>query len=243
MVDLKKPKVNYVITPFPFRKNLQENKSEVKLEKIQGEDYLSENFGKFQLKFGPFADLPIFPEAYNKMFKIVFEFNQQPLREKNCVIDFDCNSGIYGVKLGHKSNRIIGLDSASVHLENAKINADLQNIANDYRLGADVENLNRIFEDLHYENRNATVLLHPKPGAALPDGIIKSIIDCAQVKNVILFASYPEIEAFQALSLFLKPSGSKQDQKRRFRLNKQLLFEMFPHKMSRLQYVYCLYSK
>ena len=98
-----------------------------------------------------------------------------------------------------------------------------------------------IFEDLHYKSWNVTVLLHPKPGTVLPDGIIKSIIDCAQVKNVILFASYPEIEAFQALSLFLKPTGSKQDEKRRFRLNKQLLFEMFPHKMS--QYVFCLHSK
>ena len=222
---------------------MKENKSQVELEKIQGEDYLSENFGKFQLKFGPFADLPIFPEAFNKMFKTVFEHQQQSLLENNCVIDFDCNSGIYGVKLGHKSNRIIGLDSASVHLENAKINADMQNIPNDYRLGSDVENLNRIFEDLHYENRNATVLLHPKSGTALPDGIIKSIIDCAQVKNVILFASYPEIEAFQALPWFLKPTGSKQDQKRRFKLNKQFLFEMFPHKMSRLHYVFCLHSK
>ena len=102
-----------------------------------------------------------------------------------------------------------------------------------------------IFEDLHYKSWNVTVLLHLKSGTALPDEIIKlsNLIDFAQVKNVILFASYPEIEAFQALSLFLKPTGSKQDQKRRFRLNKQLLFEMFPHKMSRLQYVYCLYSK
>ena len=76
----------------------------------------------------------------------------------------------------------------------------MQNIPNDYRLGSDVENLNRIFEDLHYENRNATVLLHPKSSTALPDGIIKSIIDCAQVKNVILFASYPEGSIGQTIS-------------------------------------------
>ena len=105
-----------------------------------------------------------------------------------------------------------------------------------------------MFEDLHsaclhYKSWNVTVLLHPKPGTALPDGIIKSIIDCAEVKNVILFASFPEIEAFQALSLFLKPTGSKQDQKRRFNLNKQILFEMFPHKMSRSPYVFYLHSK
>ena len=85
--------------------------------------------------------------------------------------------------------------------------------------------------------------MHLKSGTALQDGITKSIIDCAQVKNVNCFASYPEIEAFQALSLFLKPKSSKQDQKRTFKLNKQILFEMFQHKMSRLQFVYCLYSK
>ena len=68
------------------------------------------------------------------------------------------------------------------------------------------------------------------------------VLKLAQVKNVMLFASYPESEAFQALSLFLNSTSSKQDQKRTFKLNKQILLDMFLHKMSRLQYVFCLHT-
>ena len=220
------------------KKDLKENRNKVQMEKIKGEDYLIDNFGNFEIKFGPFADIPVFPEVWTKIFIQVFLHNQGYLKDPNVVIDFGCNSGIFGVTLGKKSNRIIGLDSAPVHLENSKINADFANIPNDYRLGPTVDNLNRIFEVLHYENKMATIILHSSPGKEIPLGIFKAIVDCANVKNVILFATYPEIEAFQAMSLFLE----KRENKGRFRFNKQFLFEMCPDKSARLQFVFCFNS-
>ena len=129
-------------------------------------------------------------------------------------------------------------------MKNSKVNADKFNIPNDYRLMVGLDSLQRIFEELHYENRKATIILHPTPGGGIEPGLTKAIIDCPNIRDVFLFARYPEIEAFHALSLFLKPLGisSKQENVRRpFRLQQQAIFDLSPDNANRLtQFVYYL---
>lgn len=199
-------------------------------------EFLEQQIGRICYKSGPFADAIINPPATETMFKSV----NQVIKRNDIVIDFDCNAGLYAIGLARKAKRVIGLDNAQIHVENAQKNARDNQLDNyQFRLGANFKELDKIFEELHYENAKATILLHPQENKIIPSEIIRSIIDCQMVKNVLFFTSHPQSEAFEALKMFL--SDSKTHQRRRFNLYSQRAFNIFPNSPY-LHYVFNLAS-
>ena len=203
---------------------------QVKIEKLKGEDYLVETLGIKEFKFGPFASLPTNIENTNRMFNVI----KHAAQKDNVVIDFDCNAGIYGLVLGRNCKRVIGLDNAQVHVNNAILNAQMYDIDHDFRKGANAENLSTILQDLQYENCNAVMLLHPQRLTTLPDRILHTILTSNQISKIVLFTSNPQTEAFKHLIMLMKDGH--------YNLHKCLAFDMLPG-LGNLHTVFILRNK
>ena len=221
-------------------KNQASKNKESTIELIKGDlDFMTEKVGIFDMKFSPFADIPINIEQTNQMLKIVHRYVQDYY---DILIDFDCDAGYYGLNLGFNiKSGMIGLDNALLHLNNAKSNAKSSKNPEkcDFRLGANNNQILKILENLHYSNQSGVILLHPQRGIIIPNNVINSIIDCPMIKCVILFTSMPEIEAYSTFINFLTASSSG---KRRFQLKQKLIFDMYPD-TNDLQYVFVFVSK
>lgn len=206
------------------------------MEKIKGQDVLRESFSSLSLEFGPFADIPINPQVTNYMLN-----NLRPIiKPEHVIIDFDCGIGLHGLALGKKAKRIIGLDNALVHVENAKKNAAENHIKHgDFRHGANFRQVVKVFEELHYSSAETVILLHPQEGKRISESVVQQIKKYRHlVHKILLFTSQPETEAFQTLQTLME----YQNGQRCFHLSKPKIFNMFP-KGQNLFYVFSLNTK
>ena len=196
---------------------VEHGQKEVKIEKVKGEDYLNTKIGVLDFKLGPFASLPT---ANIDNTTNMFKYTRHNVQKEDVVIDFDCNAGIYGLALGRLCKRVIGLDNAQIHVNNAILNAKMHDIEHDFRKGANVQNLSSILADLQYEGRNAVMLLHPQRLTTVPDKVIEAILTSNQIKKILLFSSNPPAEAFKHLVMLLKDGP--------FQLHRYLAFDILP---------------
>ena len=86
------------------------------------------------------------------------------IQPQDTIIDFDSNSGLYGLALAKasKAKKVIALDNAPILLQNVQFNAKNLELPCDIVKGCDVNSLAGVLQQFHYNNDPAVVILHPK---------------------------------------------------------------------------------
>lgn len=153
-------------------------------------------------------------KLYSKVVEYAFENNDL---DNQVVMDLFCGTGTIGQILASKTNntKIIGVDIVASAIENAKRNAQLNNITDVDFYAADVGKF--LQEYPQYEGKIGTIVLDP-PRAGIAPKTLQKVIRL-NAKRIVYVSCNPATQARDRVELY----------KAGYELKKFSLVDQFPH--------------
>jgi 23S rRNA (uracil1939-C5)-methyltransferase len=136
---------------------------------IAGQSHLTEMFADIKLQLQADTFFQVNTEAAETLSKVIIE--QLDLKGDEIAIDAYCGIGTFTLPIARKVERVIGIESHPASVEQAKLNAQINNISNaDFHLGTVEKVLRQI------ELQPQVILLDP-PRKGCEKSVIEAIID------------------------------------------------------------------
>ena len=180
---------------------------------VSGKGYVIENLGNFSFKISPKSFFQTNTQQAEKMYEVVQEFAD--LQGEETVYDLYCGTGSIGIFLSSSAKKIIGVDVIEEAINDAKVNALLNNLGHTSFFTGDVIDIcNDDFFQLH--GRPDVVIIDP-PRAGLHPKLIQKLLEIAPPKMVYVSCNV----ATQARDLQMLSE--------KFMVEKLQPIDMFPH--------------
>jgi 23S rRNA (uracil1939-C5)-methyltransferase len=180
--------------------------------KIRGEDYYEERIGSIRYR----VHLNSFFQPNVKIFAKILEKIKNSVSGEALVYDLYSGVGTISLYIADSVDRVIGIESEPSAVEQAKINAKLNDISNaEFHLGKVEKSL-----DLLSQLRKATVILDPPRSGLHPS--VKKLLLRKLPPRIVYVSCNPRFQ-IRDLRAFLKYYQLEE--------NKLLVYDMFPHTM------------
>ncbi len=138
-----------------------------------GPGYVTETLEDFQFRIGPKSFFQTNTEQGERLYKITREFAE--LTGNEIVYDLYCGTGSIGIFLSREAKKIIGVETISEAIADAKINAQLNGISHAEFFEGDVSVVcNDEFFSIHGK---ADVIITDPPRAGMHEKLVKKILD------------------------------------------------------------------
>ncbi len=98
------------------------------LHLLYGQSYLEESLCDLKFRFSPQAFFQTNSQQANTLYQTIFD--AADVTQNDTVLDLYCGTGTIGMTVAKKAGRVIGVDENDFSVQNAKLNADLNNITN-----------------------------------------------------------------------------------------------------------------
>ncbi|MBU0952741.1 MAG: methyltransferase domain-containing protein, partial [Elusimicrobia bacterium] len=195
---------------------LNDSKSGVALaeknELIYGNAFIEEKIGKINYKIFPYTFFQTNSYLCEKLYDTINEFAQA--QKGTTAFDLFCGSGGIALYISEVFEKIIGIELNSKAIDNAVVNAKLNNISNCEFVCERVENYLKKFEISKFKVKLSTVVIDP-PRAGLAKKSIQSIIELnpaniiyvsckldSIINDLQSFLQYYKIVSVQPLDMF-----------------------------------------
>jgi len=99
-----------------------------KIEIIYGREYLTDHLGKLIFRISPHAFFQVNPDQTIKLYEKAMEFAN--LSKKDNVMDIYCGIGTISLFAAQKAGKVLGIESVEDAVDDARINAEINNISN-----------------------------------------------------------------------------------------------------------------
>ena len=130
--------------------------------KLYGDGYIEDYLGDFKFKISPMSFYQVNPVQTEKLYSKAVEYAE--LTGKETIFDLYCGIGTIGIFASPKAEKIYGVETISEAIEDAKVNARLNNIENaEYYVG-DVEEFLPKFIESHKINADVIFVDPPRKG-------------------------------------------------------------------------------
>ncbi|MFH1666116.1 MAG: 23S rRNA (uracil(1939)-C(5))-methyltransferase RlmD [Elusimicrobiota bacterium] len=197
---------------------LNDSKSGVALaeknELIYGNAFIEEKIGKINYKIFPYTFFQTNSYLCEKLYDTINEFAQA--QKGTTAFDLFCGSGGIALYISEVFEKIIGIELNSKAIDNAVVNAKLNNISNCEFVCERVENYLKKFEISKFKVKLSTVVIDP-PRAGLAKKSIQSIIELNPAN--IIYVSCKLDSIINDLQSFLQY----------YKIVSVQPFDMFPH--------------
>lgn len=182
-------------------------------ELLGGERIISERLGNFTFEISSNSFFQTNPRQAERLYQIVLKMAGLEGNEE--VLDLYCGNGTISLFLSPAAERVIGVESVEESVQNAKRNAELNNIRNCEFICGEAKEILKGFETV---KRIFPVVVVDPPRAGLHKDVIKSLLNLAPRK--IIYVSCNPTTLARDLRLFCE---------REYRLDMVQPVDMFPH--------------
>ena len=190
--ELKKEKelIKVLIREFPEIKTIMKNynmkNTNVILgnenEVIYGDGYIYDELGDYTFKISPLSFYQINPIQTEALYNIAIEMAD--LKKTDTLFDLYCGIGTIGIFASPYVNRVYGIEIVKQAIEDAKENANINNIRNIEFFAGDVE---KVFENVLKEhNVKPDVIFVDPPRKGLDKHTIENILNIKPEKIVYI---------------------------------------------------------
>lgn len=190
--ELKKEKelIKVLIREFPEIKTIVKNynmkNTNVILgnenEVIYGDGYIYDELGDYTFKISPLSFYQINPIQTEALYNIAIEMAD--LKKTDTLFDLYCGIGTIGIFASPYVNRVYGIEIVKQAIEDAKENANINNIRNIEFFAGDVE---KVFENILKEhNVKPDVIFVDPPRKGLDKHTIENILNIKPEKIVYI---------------------------------------------------------
>jgi tRNA (uracil-5-)-methyltransferase len=204
------------------------------LEKLYGEEFMIEEVLGLKFQVSPFSFFQVNTKGAELLYSIAGEWAQieDSGQQKQPPILFDvcCGTGTIGMSLAHKAEKVIGLEIVESAVEDAKKNANLNNITNveficgkaEDTLGTEIKN-----KQINKQGVHAIAIVDP-PRSGLHNKVLTAILKCRSINRLVYVSCNPKTLAENAVALCRAPSKAT-DYAVPFKPVKAVAVDMFPH--------------
>ena len=151
-----------------------------KIKKLWGETYITDTIGTIKYRISPLSFFQVNPLQTEKLYNIALDYAD--LKGDEVVWDLYCGIGTISLFLGEKAKQVYGVEIIPQAIEDAKINAKINNIQNvEFFVGAAEEILPRKHME---EGINADVIVVDPPRKGCDEKLLDTIISLAPKKVI-----------------------------------------------------------
>lgn len=180
------------ITTLLYTVNTKWNDSMFDLEPVvfDGKGYVIETLEDFQFKIGPKSFFQTNTQQAERLYQVTREF--AGLTGKETVYDLYCGTGSIGIFLSKGASKIIGVEQIEAAIEDARINASLNNISSASFFAGDVIDICN--DDFFMEHGRPDVIITDPPRAGMHEKLIQKINSIA-APTVVYVSCNPATQA------------------------------------------------
>ena len=151
-------------------------------EVIYGDGYIYDELGDYTFKISPLSFYQINPIQTEALYNIAIEMAD--LKKTDTLFDLYCGIGTIGIFASPYVNRVYGIEIVKQAIEDAKENANINNIRNIEFFAGDVE---KVFENVLKEhNVKPDVIFVDPPRKGLDKHTIENILNIKPEKIVYI---------------------------------------------------------
>lgn len=152
---------------------------------LYGDEYITDYIGDNKFKISLLSFYQVNPIQTEKLYSKAMEYAD--LTGNEIVIDAYCGIGTISLMLAKKAKKVYGIEIVPEAIEDAKVNAEINNIENvEFLCGKSEE----VILDLQEENVKADVIVVDPPRKGCDEVLLRSIID-SDVKKVVYVSCDP----------------------------------------------------
>lgn len=197
---------------------------EPQFEHIHGEEHIKEIVSGMTFRISPNAFFQINTFATEELYNLVGEIAN--VDSSTVLIDICCGTGTIGLSLAKKVKKVIGIEMITNAVEDARHNAEENNITNaDYRCGRVEHVLPGVLYRLSSED-NIIAIVDP-PRAGLHTKVIRTIRACKSLHRLVYVSCDPTAATINFVDL-CRPE-SNQYRETPFAIRKAVGVDLFPH--------------
>ncbi len=183
------------------------------LRHFHGRTYIEESLADLEFRIGPKSFFQTNPEQAERLYELALDF--AGIDSDSTVYDLYCGLGSITLFAARKAGKVIGIESVPEAVEDARLNASINEIDNVVFFDGEVENtLNEAFFE---ENGRPEVVIVDPPRAGLHKKVVMALIESG-VDRLVYVSCNP---ATQARDIGLL--------KESYELMKIRTVDMFPH--------------
>lgn len=156
----------------------------------RGEDAIYETMGKLKFKIGPKSFYQTNNSGAFKLYSKVKEFAE--IQDGSIVYDLYTGTGTIAQFVSEKAAKVIGIEYVSEAIEDAKINAQINNITNCEFFAGDMKDI--LTEDFISIHGKPDVIITDPPRAGMHPDVIKTILKVSP-KTIVYVSCNPASQA------------------------------------------------
>jgi 23S rRNA (uracil1939-C5)-methyltransferase len=180
---------------------------------LGGERIITEKLGNFTFEISSNSFFQTNPQQTERLYQIVLDM--AGLEGKEEVLDLYCGNGTISLFLSPVAEKVVGVESVEESVQNAKRNAELNDIGNCEFICGEAKEILKRFET---EKRTFPVVVVDPPRAGLHKDVIKSLLNLAPQK--IIYVSCNPTTLARDLEIFCE---------KEYKLENVQPVDMFPH--------------
>ncbi|CAF0904041.1 unnamed protein product [Adineta steineri] len=206
--------------------NVEKNKAGNELiqsEILLGESYIVEKLFDFQFHVSPKAFFQANTQGAEVLYSLIKD--SMKLDNETVVLDICCGTGTIGITLANNVKQVIGIEMIKDAVEDAKRNAQLNNINNIEFIADKIENVIHKLVN-KYENQRLVAILDP-PRAGVHRKVIQTLRSAENIKVLGYIACNPQLATHNLLDLTRPRSRAYQGEA--FEAITSTAVDLFPH--------------
>lgn len=193
------------------------------LEHVGGEKYISETLLGKEFRISPDAFFQVNKAAAEILYN---EIGQLVTQDKaSTIIDICCGTGTIGIMLSQLVPTVIGIEMVPHAVEDAKANAELNNVGNMQFFCGKAEDV--LHSTLSNLAEGTTVAIADPPRAGLHNRVIRTLRSCKSIETIIYISCDPNAAIVNFIDL-VRPTSNKYWGEG-FVLCSVIPVDMFPH--------------
>lgn len=178
-----------------------------------GQDHIMEQMENLQFKVGPKSFYQTNTEQAYELYKVARDF--AGLTGKELVFDLYTGTGTIANFVAHQAKKVIGIEYVPEAIEDAKINAQINQLDNTLFFAGDMKDI--LNEDFIQQYGRPDVIITDPPRAGMHEDVVNTIL-LAEPKRIVYVSCNP---ATQARDLNLLDA--------KYRVTRVQPVDMFPH--------------
>ena len=196
----------YVINP-----KMNDTYNDLDVKHFYGRDHIIDRMGDLKFRIGPKSFFQTNTQQALKLYSIARDFAD--LTGKEIVYDLYTGTGTIANFIAGKSRKAIGLESVPEAINDAKLNSEINGIANTLFYSGDIKDL--LTPDFMNEHGLPDVIVTDPPRAGMHESVVKDIMKASpvrlvyvscnpatQARDISMLAEKYEVAAIQPLDMF-----------------------------------------
>ncbi|XP_063000230.1 tRNA (uracil-5-)-methyltransferase homolog A [Elgaria multicarinata webbii] len=201
------------------------NREDLTLEHVAGDKYIYEDVLGLKFRISPHAFFQVNTQAAEVLYSAIQEWVQ--VNQETTVLDICCGTGSIGISLAKKVKKVIGIELCQEAVEDAKVNAQLNELNNvEFHCGKAEDLVPYLVNVLVMQN---SITIVDPPRAGLHSKVILAIRKAEHLKKLIYVSCNPRAAMNNFVDLCRAPSNRVKGSP--FRPVRAMAVDLFPHTM------------